>query len=93
MSVLEVIDNSVERIKADELRRRMQTKERALIDATGLIESADHAAKNSEAIKQLLASQEQVERDSIESTMQLALAHMIASAFRAQVSANNNRFM
>lgn len=93
MSVLEVIENAVERIKTDELRRRMNAKERALIDATGLIESADHAAKNSEAIKQLLASQEQVERDSIENTMQLTLGNMVASAFKAQVSINHNRFM
>lgn len=87
MSLLEVIDNTAQRIKDRELEKRMREKERALIEASGImttIESAEEAKANAEAIRQLVRGREQQEKDAIENLMQRAVATLLSKAFKEE---------
>lgn len=85
MSVLELIDNTVTRIKDNEVKRLLRQKERAFIEAAGVLNtSSEVAAANSEAIQTLLTTQEPVLRDSVERQMNSALVALIEDAFRQE---------
>lgn len=86
MSVLELIDNTVTRIKENEVKRLLRQKEHAFITAAGVMNpSPEVAATNSEAIKTLLTTQEPMIRAQVERQMNAALAELIEGAFRQEV--------
>ncbi len=85
MSVLELIDNTVTRIKDNEVKRLLIQKKRAFIEAAGVMNpSSEVAAANSKAIQALLTTQESVIRDSVERQMNSALVALIEDAFRQE---------